>query len=113
MDEKIKEFTVYVNKTAKNDLREIVKHISKNNPMNAINILKRIENRINSLTHFPEKGGYVPELLQNNIKDYRQLIESPWRIIYKIDNDNDIVNVLLIIDSRRNMQDILMEKLIK
>jgi len=111
MDEKIKEFTVNVNKTAKNDLREIVKYVSKNNPMNAINILKRIENRINSLTHFPEKGGYVPELLQNNIKDYRQLIESPWRIIYKI--DNDIVNVLLIIDSRRNTQDILMEKLIK
>jgi len=111
MDEKIKVFTVNVNKTAKNDLREIVKYVSKNNPMNAINILKRIENRINSLTHFPEKGAYVPELLQNNIKDYRQLIESPWRIIYKI--DNDIVNVLLIIDSRRNTQDILMEKLIK
>jgi addiction module RelE/StbE family toxin len=111
MDEEIKEFTVNVTKTAKNDLREIVKYVSKNNPMNAINILKRIENRINSLTHFPEKGGYVPELLQNNIKDYRQLIESPWRIIYKI--DSDIVNVLLIIDSRRNNQDVLVEKLIK
>ena len=42
--------------------------------------------------------------------DYRQLIESPWRIIYRI--ESDIVNVLLIIDSRRNTQDILVEKLI-
>jgi mRNA-degrading endonuclease RelE of RelBE toxin-antitoxin system len=48
--------------------------------------------------------------VRDNIKDYRQLIESPWRIIYKI--DNEIVNVLLIIDSRRNTQDILVEKLI-
>jgi addiction module RelE/StbE family toxin len=111
MPEKIKKFIVNINKTAKNDLREIIKYISKNNPMNGLNILKRIEERISTLDHFPERGGYVPELLKNNIKDYRQLIESPWRIIYKI-NDN-IVNVLLIIDSRRNAEDILIERLIK
>ena len=111
MPEKIKKFIVNVNKTAKNDLREIIKYISKNNPMNGLGILKKIEERISTLDHFPERGGYVPELLKNNIKDYRQLIESPWRIIYKI-NDN-IVNVLLIIDSRRNAEDMLIERLIK
>jgi len=111
MGDKLKRFIVNINKTAKNDLREIIKYISKNNPMNALNVLKRIEDRINTLNHFPERGGYVPELLKNNIKDYRQLIESPWRIIYKI--DRNIVNVLIIIDSRRNTQDILLERLIK
>ena len=110
MAEKIKIYTVNINKTAKNDLREIINYISKDNPMNALNILKKIENRINTLSHFPERGGYVPELLKNNIKDYRQLIVSPWRIIYKI--NNKIVSVLLIIDSRRNTQDILVEKLV-
>jgi Txe/YoeB family toxin of Txe-Axe toxin-antitoxin module len=63
------------------------------------------------LDHFPYRGGYVPELLKRNIKEYRQLLESPWRIIYKI--DKDMVNVLLIIDSRRNTQDILIERLLK
>jgi addiction module RelE/StbE family toxin len=111
MGNKIKRFTVNISKTAKNDLREIIKYISKNNPMNALNVLKKIEDRINSLNHFPERGGYVPELLRKNIKDYRQLMESPWRIIYKI--DKNIVNVLIIIDSRRNTQDILLERLIK
>jgi len=43
--------------------------------------------RINSLENFPERGGYVPELLKQNIKDYRQLIESPWKIIYKIEKN--------------------------
>src|SRR5215510_10787373 len=99
-------YTVIVSKSAKNDLREIIKFISKENPMNAMNILKRIEERINSLDHFPERGGYVPELLKNKIKDYRQLIESPWRIIFKIEGQK--VDVLIIIDSRRNTQDILM-----
>ena len=111
MAEENKKYFVKISKSAKNDLRGIIRFIEKNNPMNAMTILKRIENRINSLEKFPERGGYVPELLKHNIKDYRQLIESPWKIIYKI--DSDMVNVLIIIDSRRNTQDILMEKLIK
>ena len=111
MAEKIKTYLVNVSKSAKTDLREIVNFIAKNNPMNALNVLKRIEDRIKSLEKFPERGGYVPELLKHNIKDYRQLIEPPWEIIYKI--DNDIANILIIIDSRRNTQDLLVEKLIK
>ena len=111
MPKKIKVLTVNINKTAKNDLREIIQYISKSNPMNALNVLKKMQDRINSLNHFPERGGYVPELLKHNIKDYRQLIESPWRIIYKI--DKNIVSVLLLIDSRRNTQDLLVERLLK
>jgi len=110
MAKAIKVYTVNVNKTAKNDIRQIVKYISKNNPMNALKILKKIEDRIKTLNKFPERGGYVPELLKYNIKDYRQLIETPWKIIYKI--DNNIVNVLVIIDSRRNTQDLLVERLL-
>jgi addiction module RelE/StbE family toxin len=110
MPERTKKYSVNVGRTAKNDLREIIGYISKNNPMNALNVLKKIEGRINTLDHIPERGAYVPELLKNNIKDYRQLTESPWRIIYKI--DGDIVNVLMVIDSRRNVQDILLERLL-
>jgi plasmid stabilization system protein ParE len=110
MADEIKSYNVNISKTAKNNLREIIEYISKNNPMNALNVLKRIEGRINTLDHFPERGGYVPELLKNNIKDYRQLTESPRRIIYKI--DDNIVNVLMIIDTRRNVQDILVERLL-
>jgi len=111
MVEKNKKYFVNVTKSAKKDIREIIKFIAQNNPMNSVNVLKRIEKRIKSLEKFPERGGYVPELLKYNIKDYRQLIESPWKIIYKI--NNDIVDVLIIIDSRRNTQDILIEKLMK
>ena len=106
-----KKFSVNVSKNAKNDLREIIRFIAINNPMNALDVLKRIEARMNSLVKFHVKGGYVPELLKHNIKDYRQLIEQPWKIIYKI--ENNIVNILCIIDTRRNTQDLLVEKLVK
>ena len=111
MVEKTKQYTVNITVNAKNDLRNIISFIAQNNPQTALKILSRIEAKINTLDHFPNRGGYVPELLKRNIKEYRQLIESPWRIIYTV--DDNIVNVLVIIDSRRNVQDILIQRLIK
>jgi hypothetical protein len=49
--------------------------------------------------------------MKRNIKAYRQITENPWKIIYRI--DGKIVNVLTIIDSRRNLQDLLIKKFLK
>ena len=111
MAEEPEKYTVNITQNAENDLDEIISYISRNNPQTALKILKKLQDRIQTLDHFPYKGGYVPELLQKNIKDYRQLNESPWRIIYKV--EDKIVNILTVIDSRRNIQDILIKKLIK
>jgi addiction module RelE/StbE family toxin len=114
MAKKIKEhekYLVNITKNAEDDLNEIIQFIAQNNPQNAIKIMEKIQAKVKTLDHSPNRGGYVPELLTKNIKGYRQIIESPWKIIYKV--DNDIVNILAIIDSRRNLQDILVKKLLK
>ena len=108
---KSEKFFVDITQNAEDDLNEIIMFIAQNNPQTALKIMERIKARVDSLENFPNKGAYVPELLKRNIKDYRQVIEPPWRIIYKI--DDNIVNVLAIIDSRRNLQDILVKKLLK
>ena len=102
----------YVNMTqnAENDLEEIIMFIAKSSPQAALKIMERIKAKVNTLYYFPNKGAYVPELLARNIKDYRQITEPPWKIIYKV--DHKIVNILVIIDSRRNLQDILIKKLL-
>jgi plasmid stabilization system protein ParE len=105
------EFTVKLSQNAEKELNEIISFIAKNNPRTALEIARKIKKKIFSLDHSPARGGYVPELLQKNITEFRQLTESPWRIIYRI--DDDVVTVLTIIDSRRNTQDILLEKLLK
>jgi plasmid stabilization system protein ParE len=92
-------------------LNEIILFIAQSNPQTAIKIMEKIQARINTLDHSPNRGSYVPELLARNIKDYRQITESPWKIVYRV--DEEIVNVLAIIDSRRNLQDILIKKLLK
>jgi len=105
------EYNVIMAKSAEDDLNEIINFIAQNNPRTALVIMEKICKKMGTLDHFPYRGRYVPELLARNIMDYRQITEEPWNIIYKI-NEN-IVNVLAIIDSRRNLQDILIKKFLK
>jgi toxin ParE1/3/4 len=111
MAEEIREYSVTITQTAEDDLDEIISYIAGDNVSIALKILDKLQKTINSLKYFPERGRRVPELLDKNIKEYRELIEPPWRIIYKLEN-NDI-NIIAIIDGRRNVQDILTKKLIK
>jgi toxin ParE1/3/4 len=111
MAEEIREYSVTVTQTAEDDLDEIISYIAEDNVSIALKILDKLQKTINSLKYFSERGRRVPELLDKNIKEYRELIEPPWRIIYKLENND--VNVITIIDGRRNVQDILTKKLMK
>jgi toxin ParE1/3/4 len=104
-------YTVNITQNAENDLDEIILYIAQDNTQTALKILDRLQKKIYSLKNYPERGRRVPELLDKNIRDYRELIESPWRIIYKIENND--VYILMVIDGRRNVSDILMKKLLK
>jgi plasmid stabilization system protein ParE len=103
--------TVQMTQSAEDDLDEIIMFIANNSLHTAIKILVKIQVKIKTLDHSPNRGGYVPELLARNIRDYRQITEPPWRIIYKV-NDG-IVHIMTIIDSRRNLQDLLIHKFLR
>ena len=106
-----KEYNVIITQNAEKDLYEIISFISEKNPITALTILEKIQRKIETLDHFPYRGSYVPELLLKNIKDFRQITEHPWKIYYKtIENK---VYVMAIIDSRRNLKDILINNLLK
>jgi addiction module RelE/StbE family toxin len=102
-------FKVLIPSNVVNDIQEIVDYIAENNAAIALQILDKLETRINSLKDYPERGRVVPELLNQNIVEYREIIETPWRIIYKISGTN--VFILTVLDGRRNVQDILLRKL--
>jgi hypothetical protein len=59
----------------------------------------------------PNQGRIVPELKEQGIQTYRELIVAPWRIVYRVSDTT--VFVLSVIDSRRNVEDILLDRLIK
>lgn len=97
--------------SAQRDLKQIVEYIAIDSPDNASQILKKIKQKASDLYTMPDRGRIVPELKDQGIQTYRELIVVPWRIIYKISNAT--VFVLSVIDSRRNVEDILLEKFIK
>jgi toxin ParE1/3/4 len=95
---------------AESDLREIISYIAIDSPSSALKILKKFKRRAASLYRFPERGRIVPELQEQGIPTYREIIEPPWRILYRISAKD--VYVLSVIDSRRNVEDILLKRLL-
>jgi addiction module RelE/StbE family toxin len=98
-------------KAAENDLKEIIEFISAESPGNALKILKNIKEKASNLYTIPERGRVVPELQDQGISQYRELVIPPWRLIYRIAEHE--IYVLSIIDSRRNVEDILLKRLIQ
>ena len=102
-------YRVVWSNVAENDLRNIIEYIADDSPPNALKIFKSIKQKVSSLTAFPEIGRIVPELRDQGILQYRELIISPWRILYRISEMK--VFVLSVLDSRRNIEDILLKRL--
>ena len=97
-------------KSAKDDLLGIVTRIKQESPNTAVAIYQRLKKRAQSSNFFPLKGRVVPELLDEGITYYRELIEKPWRIIYRVGDET--VYLIAIIDSRQNLDELLLRKIL-
>ncbi len=49
------------------------------------------------------------ELQKQGITIYREVIVIPWRVIYKVGDDT--VYIMAILDSRQNLEDLLLQKI--
>ncbi len=104
-------FTVLLTEDAAGDLSDLYTYISKHDsPQKAEYVLDRIEEKFVSLSELPERGVYPKELLSLGIRDYREIFFKPYRIIYRIDNEN--VYIYLIADGRRDMQTLLQRRML-
>ena len=106
----MKNFEVIWTKNAQFDLESIIEYIK----IDSVNIAKKIFFEIKeecaNLYYFPGTKRVVPELQQIGILKYREIIHEKYRIIFKIENTK--VYVLLVVDSRRNLEDILFQRLL-
>ena len=107
----IQTYKVYWTEDAISDFNSIITHIFTENKTNAKSMFLAIKERCSTLEHFPFRTRVVPELESLGIIQYRELIFKRWRIIYSVDNDT--VNLLLIIDSRQDIEAQLIQRIIK
>ncbi len=106
-----KRYKVIFSRYSEEDLIEIIEYYNSVNADFSKNLFYAIEEKVNNLKDFPELGRIVPELEEQDIVDYRELIEGNYRIIYEIQEHSIIIHA--IVDSRRNLEELLIKKLMR
>jgi toxin ParE1/3/4 len=104
-------FAVLMTDDAARDLEELYHYIALHDaPQKADHVLSQIDQAFSRLSQFPERGSYPKELLALGIRDYREIFFKPYRIIYRVADQN--VYVYLIADGRRDLQTLLQRRLL-
>jgi len=104
-------YTVTWTDSAQYDLELIIEYIKIESISIAREIFFAIKNECNQLYYMPTRKKIVPELQQIGITQYREVLFKRWRIIFKIKESN--ISVLAVLDSSRNLEDILFQRLMK
>ena len=93
---------------AQRDLLEIVDYVS--DPSLALELLDQLEDKAASLNRHPYRGRLVPELGRLDVREYRELLVDAHRMIYRILGDT--VFILGVFDGRRNLEDLILKRLL-
>ncbi len=80
-----------------------------NDAINTEKVIVQFGKQANSLQRLPERGRVVPELRKFGVLHYRELIHKPWRMIYSIRGRE--VWIMAVVDGRRDLADLLFERL--
>jgi len=98
-------------RSARRDLESIVAYLAARNPPAALATLDRLQSKVKSLAGLVERGRVVPELARLHVREYRELIVPPYRLIYRA-RGKDVL-VLAVLDARRSLEDVLLDRLIR
>lgn len=104
-------YTVFLTAGAESDLADIHGWIAAHrSPEQADAFLDAMLAKVESLESFPDRGSVPAELDAIGIREFRQLVAPPYRLIYRVIVDH--VFVLLIADGRRDFQALLERRLL-
>lgn len=84
------DYQVILSPRAIQDLQEVVRYISFDNADTAERLGLRLIAKTRVLVSFPELGRIVPEFNEPGI---RELILTPFRIVYRINHERRVVEV--------------------
>ncbi len=96
---------------AADDLERLALYLVEQSPLRAGAIVDRIVDRAESLASLPSRGRMPPELRTVGDRSWREVQEPPGRIIYRV--AGEVVQIHAVLDGRRSLEDILMERLLK
>ncbi len=105
-------YKVIIDPQAKLDLKEIFIYVAMNDSIHSANkLLDALEETCYKLEKYPERGHIPPELRPTGIKSFLEIFYKPYRIIYEI--EDNLIYIHSVIDGRRNIQEILSNRLLR
>jgi plasmid stabilization system protein ParE len=93
------------------DLVEIVAFVSRDSPTRARALLKRLLGAARSLRAHPSRGRSIPELKEVGLVTWREFVVRPYRIVFRLDGRR--VVLVAVLDGRRDLEDLLLERLLR
>jgi toxin ParE1/3/4 len=98
--------------SAEQDLKDIRSYVVKNFSHPAWQkAYSKLKESIRNLATFPLLGAVPPELEALGMDQYRQIVSGMNRIIYE--PRTDAVYIYMIVDARRDLETLLMQRLIR
>ncbi|MBI3561681.1 MAG: type II toxin-antitoxin system RelE/ParE family toxin [Gammaproteobacteria bacterium] len=105
-------FSVALTQAARDDLEELCRPmIEADTPDRCEQIADKLAEQFSRLAESPERGTLIRELKLLGIKEYREVYLKPHRIIYRV--IHGVVYVYCIVDSRQDMQSVLLQRLVR
>ena len=105
-------YEVLLTDDAAEDLNDIYQYIEANDSLESANyVLDSIEALFESLSEQPLRGNYPSELAVLGIKEFRQVLFKPYRLIYGVTGNQAVVYCIL--DGRRDIQSVLERRLLR
>lgn len=104
-------FAVVFSTPAECDLQAIYDCVADEDIGTADSLLDDLLEICSSLEQHPDRENFPKELIDHGITEFRELHYKPYRIIYQIADTEVIVHAVL--DGRRDMQSLLLQRLVR
>ena len=92
---------IRISEKTKRQLRNIYNYYSENSIQYAEHFLEDFYKKIESLIEFPKMYSIIPQLEKHDI---RTLLFRNYRILYQIDEDEELIKVVAILHSKQRLQ---------
>jgi toxin ParE1/3/4 len=98
--------------SAEQDLKDLRSYVVKNFSQTTwLKTYSKLKESIRNLATFPLMGAVPPELETLSLNQYRQVISGMNRVIYE--PRADAVYIYMIVDTRRDLETLLMQRLMR
>ena len=93
------------------DLFEILEFVAADPPEAARRLGRALLGQSKTLGRSALRGGMVPELLQQGISTYREILVSRYRLIYHL--HPEAIQIAAVMDGSRDIGDALLQRLLR